>query len=496
MTKGEKNLKTKLNRKEIVLSMITLILCTLLLLGSIFIVIWLGIDRDIVGFISSKMSNIVTVAVAVVVLSAITYAYFYFENTSVLVKFSKLIEIYFLIIFSFVLCFVLGKYVEGTARPLLFFPLIAGMILRRRDAVFTTTVYTIIIFIFDRYLNSSASTGVLEEGGISQIESISSLLTMFCGGVMGILLLRKAKTRLSCVMIALLLLIPVIPINVVIQIPSLEHVTVAETFKVAGWAAMDCVISVLLFIAVLPIFEAIFSELTPFRLRELTADTAPLINRLKQNALGTYNHSIVVAQLAEACATAIGEDSELARTAAYYHDVGKLKNPEMFSENQTEYNLHTELTPELSVDIIRSHTRDGAKLIKKYRLPEFFADVAIEHHGTLPIKYFYAKALKMSDGELNIANYSYAGPTPTSKIAAIIMLADTSEAATRSLTDRSPEKVEALVSSLVAERINLDQFSNCNITMRELTIITSTIVSQLTGVYHSRVKYPKLVLKK
>lgn len=492
-------MKTKLSKKEIAVSIITLILCTILLLGAIFIVIWLGIDRDIVGFISSKISNIVTVGVAVIVLSAITYAYFYFENSAVLVKFSKLIEIYFLIIFSFVLCFVLGKYVEGTARPLLFFPLMAGMILRRRDAVFITTVDTIIIFIFDRYLNSSSvggGTGVLEVGGISQIESISSLLTMFCGGVMGILLLRKAKTRLSCVMIALLLLIPVIPINVVIQIPSLEHITVAETFKVAGWAAMDCIISILLFITLLPVFEAVFSELTPFRLRELTSDSAQLINKLKENALGTYNHSIVVAQLAEACATAIGEDAELARAAAYYHDVGKLKNPEMFSENQTEYNLHTELTPELSVDIIRSHTRDGAKLIKKYRLPEFFADVAIEHHGTLPIKYFYAKALKMSDGELNIANYSYAGPTPTSKIAAIIMLADTSEAATRSLTDRSPEKVEALVSSLVAERINLDQFSNCNVTMRELTIITSTIVSQLTGVYHSRVKYPKLVLKK
>jgi hypothetical protein len=176
--------------------------------------------------------------------------------------------------------------------------------------------------------------------------------------------------------------------------------------------------------------------------------------------------------------------------------VGKLKNPEMFAENQTDHNFHSELSPELSVDIIRSHTRDGAQLIKKNKLPDFFADVAVQHHGTMPIRYFYAKALKMSDGELNIANYSYSGPTPTSKIAAILMICDAAEAATRSLPDRSPDKVEALVRSLIEERLDLDQFDDCNITMRELSVIKSTIVNQLTGVYHSRVAYPKLTISK
>ena len=239
-----------------------------------------------------------------------------------------------------------------------------------------------------------------------------------------------------------------------------------------------------------------FSELTIFRLRELASEQAKLIKRLKKNAPGTYHHSMTVAQIAEACAQAIGEDSELARAAAYYHDVGKLKNPEMFTENQTDYNVHNELTPELSVDIIRSHTRDGANLIRKAHLPEFFADIAIQHHGTLPIKYFYAKALKMSDGELNIENYSYAGPTPTSKIAAIIMIADAAEAAARSLTNRSPEKVEELVRNIIEERLDLEQFDNCNITMSELTTIKLTVVSQLTGVYHSRVAYHKLKINK
>ena len=191
-----------------------------------------------------------------------------------------------------------------------------------------------------------------------------------------------------------------------------------------GYGAMGALFSILLFMVLLPIFELVFANLTVFRLREITSPNAPLIKKLKEEAPGTYNHSVVVSQLAEACANAIGEDSELARAAAYYHDVGKLMNPEMFTENQSDYNVHNELSPELSADIIRSHTRDGAKLIKKQHLPEFLADVAIQHHGTLPIKYFYAKALKMTDGEISMANYSYAGPTPQTRIAAIIMIVE------------------------------------------------------------------------
>jgi hypothetical protein len=233
-----------------------------------------------------------------------------------------------------------------------------------------------------------------------------------------------------------------------------------------------------------------------FRLRELTSDEAKLIKRLKTEASGTYHHSVTVAQIVESCAREIGEDAELARACAFYHDVGKLKNPEMFTENQVDFNLHNELTPELSVDIIRSHAQDGAELIKKNHLPEVFADAAVQHHGTLPVKYFYAKALKMSDGELNIEDYSYKGPTPRTKIAAIIMICDAAEAAARSLTVRSVDNVEKLVRSLIEERVDLGQFEECNITMYELTVIKRTIVSQLTGVYHTRVAYPKVKISK
>lgn len=449
-------------------------------------------EQGIKEFIDGNVNNIITVAVSTAVLVSVIYCYFFFENRPVLASCSKIIELFTILCIALLLCNVIGKFVSPTARPLLFFSLMAALFFRRKDALFVNCVFVLIMFIFNRHLNGASLAG----GSIEIVDSFAGLLVTFCGGVIGIFLLRKIKTRIACVAVALVLVVPVIVINIVIYLSSTDSIVWQQVGELVLFSAFNCMLSVILFMFFMPIFETVFSELTSFRLRELTSDNAKLIKRLKANALGTYNHSIVVAQLAEACASELGEDAELARAAAYYHDVGKLKNPEMFTENQTEYDLHNELTPELSVDIIRSHTRDGAKLIKKNRLPEFFADIAVEHHGTLPIKYFYAKALKMSDGELNPANYSYAGPTPTTKIAAIIMIADASEAATRSLPDRSPEKVEALVRNIIEERMNLDQFVDCDITMRELTVITRTLVNRLTGVYHSRIQYPKLVLSK
>lgn len=486
--------KTKLSNKEIALSILTFAICQILLLLDLFIMLVINTNGEVMPFILANGSGVITVAVSSVILSVIIYIYFFTENKSVLARCSKIVEIYLLLYIALLVNNVLCRFVSPTARPLMFFPLITAMFLKRREAIFLTIVYGLQVFIFNRFLNSEMAT----VNNISAIESFSGLLVMFCSGVLGVFLIKNIKTRLGSVMVALVLFIPTVIINIVMQLSTFvgANDNLFGLVEVVMYSMLDCVFSVLLFLFILPLIEVMFSELTQFRLRELTSDNAKLIKKLKLQALGTYNHCVVVAQLAEACASAINEDPELARAAAYYHDIGKLKNPEMFAENQSEYDLHKELTPELSVDIIRSHAREGAKLIKKYKLPEFFADIAVQHHGTLPIKYFYAKALKMSDGELNVANYSYSGPTPTTKIAAIIMIADASEAAARSLSDRSPEKVASLVTSIVEERMNLEQFVDCNITLRELNVVTQTVVNQLAGVYHSRVKYPKLVLSK
>lgn len=500
MTGGGKKLtKTKLSNKEIALSILIFIVCQVLLIVTFFIMLVINTQGNVIPFILDNVNNVITVAVASVILTFIVYIYFFMENKQTLASYGKIFEIFLLLYVALLATDVIGYYVGSSARPLLFFPFIVTMLFKHRKAIFLTFIYGLQVFIFNRFLNSDMAIGVdafLGTHAIGTIDGFSGLLVMICCGILGIFLLKGIKTRMGTVMVALVLFIPTVIINIVMQLSNVLDDNLLKLVELVVFSLLDCVFSVLLLLLILPIIEVMFSELTQFRLRELTSDNAKLIKKLKQQALGTYNHCVVVAQLAEACASAINEDPELARAAAYYHDIGKLRNPEMFAENQSEYDLHKELTPELSVDIIRSHAREGAKLIKKYKLPDFFADIAIQHHGTLPIKYFYAKALKMSDGELNAANYSYPGPTPTTKIAAIIMIADASEAAARSLSDRSADKVASLVGSIVEERMNLEQFVDCNITLRELNIVTQTVINQLAGVYHSRVKYPKLVLSK
>lgn len=478
----------KISAKRTALSAFLFVVGYIALIEILFLILIFNEGLNAFDYVVNHLSSLVLLMISLGLICVIMYLYFYFENKRILLKVSKIIEIFVLIYLSLILSYVIGKFINPNARPLIFMAMMAVTLIGRKDALFLNVILALIQFLIDRFAGISA---------ISEIESLACLLVTFCSGSLVVFIFQYVKTRLQSVFLALIVLIPIDIILVLIEVTTSAGNLVPESLlMLAMYGALDAILSTLLYLFLLPLIESIFSELTVFRLRELTSDDAKIIKRLKNNAPGTYNHSVVVAQLAEACARAIGEDAELARAAAYYHDVGKLKNPEMFTENQTDYNFHNELTPELSVDIIRSHAKDGATLIKKNRLPDFFAEVAVQHHGTMPIKYFYAKALKMSDGELNIENYSYTGPTPTSKIAAIIMISDAAEAAARSIIEHSPEAVEALVRNLIEERVDLDQFEDCNVTMRELTIIKHTIVSQLTGVYHSRVSYPKIKISK
>ena len=330
-------------------------------------------------------------------------------------------------------------------------------------------------------------------------ECCSSLLISFTAGMFAIFFANKARTRLHVVVIGLFIVLPIALIIVLLELPTLLERQVLGgpapfdgLLMELGFGLFGGVMSAVIFLALLPIFEWMFNCLTAFRLRELVSSDARILKKLKAEAPGTYNHAMMVAQLAEASAAAIGENVDFARAAALYHDVGKLHYPEHFTENQGEYNLHDELTPELSADIIRSHARDGYTLIRNHHLPQFLADVALEHHGTMPIRYFYAKALKMSDGELNIEDFSYAGPKPQTKIAAIIMICDASEAAVRAVNARSPEETEKAVRAVIEERMDLEQFAECDITMADLTKIRLALVNCLSGVYHHRIKYPNI----
>ena len=491
------NTVTKLKKSETARSIFAFLVGTIGVYA--LIVCMVAVKFGIKGFTDYFVSfrrPLITVTVAIAILFAILYTFFFFENKSVLARFSKICELFTIIYISLALTFVFSYFVHPMSRPFVFISLMCVTLFRRRDAIFINSSYALMMLVIDRFLGLPFSVWTRE--GLTNVEiyqGYACLLCTFCTGIISASVFPTVKSRFHCVIFAFIQFIPIEAINSAIIIP-LGDFGASKIVDLLIFSAVGCLVSVMLYMFIMPLFEKMFSEMTVFRLREITSESVPLIKKLKENAPGTYSHSVVVSQLVEACAKAIGEDPELARAAAIYHDVGKLKGPEMFAENQTEYNFHDDITPELSVDIIRSHTRNGAELIRKSRLPDFFADVCIQHHGTMPIKYFYYKALKMSDGELNIENYSYAGPVPETKIAALVMIADSSEAAVRTLPDRSPERIEEFVRGVIEERLDLGQFDNCDITMRELMIVKNTIVSQLSGVYHSRVVYPKITISK
>ena len=434
----------------------------------------------------------------------VMYTYLFFESKKSLAS-GKTISLIFTVLDVYViLAFFIGRQGANTAggvsygifaRPVALVALLILMLIGRKEAIFMNIVSAILVLLMDIV---GANMGAGDEQTRVIQTAYSSLIINFVAGMMAIFLANRAKTRFSVVVVGLLITLPIILIIFLLELTTMVDINIdtsSETFwpnmlMQMGYGVFGAIMSAVLFLFILPIFEWMFNCLTAYRLREITAHDAPLLKKLQQEAPGTFNHSVMVAQLAEACAAALGENVDYARAAAYYHDVGKLHQPEYFTENQQEYNLHDELTPELSADIIRQHAQEGSDLIRARRLPQFLADVALEHHGTLPIRYFYAKALKMTDAELNIEDFSYRGPKPRTKIAAIIMIADGSEAAVRALPKRTDEAVEKVVRGVIEERMELEQFSECNITMEDLTIIRKTLVETLSGVYHHRVKYP------
>ena len=421
----------------------------------------------------------------------ITYLYFFFENREMLINGKKIALLFTVLDVYLVMECLIGYKLDIYARPVAFVALLVFVLLGRREAIFMNVISALLIFVIDAF--------AVPDTEVSIKECCSSLLMSFTAGMFAVFFASKARSRLHVVSIGFAIVVPIEIIITLLELPALleNHVAGGPSpfdgiLMELGFGLFGGVMSAVIFLALLPIFEWVFNCLTAFRLRELTSSDARILKKLKAEAPGTYNHSMMVAQLAEASAAAIGENVDYARAAALYHDVGKLHYPEHFTENQGEYNLHDELTPELSADIIRSHARDGYILIRNNHLPQFLADVAVEHHGTLPIRYFYAKALKMTDGELNIEDFSYSGPKPQSKISAIIMICDAAEAAVRAANARTPEDTEKAIRAVIEERMDLEQFAECDITMADLTKIRLALVNCLTGVYHHRIKYPSI----
>lgn len=288
-------------------------------------------------------------------------------------------------------------------------------------------------------------------------------------------------------------------INILV-ILSLEMVNKGEFLSIIGdllVVALNGILSVILTIGSLPFWESVFNVVTPLKLLELSNPNQPLIKRLLMEAPGTYHHSLMVGNLAEMATETIGGNALLARVGAYFHDIGKLKRPNFFKENQMSDNPHDRMTANLSTLVITSHTQDGVELAIKHKIPLAIQEIIKQHHGSTLVAYFYHKAINGEKGEeVTPENFRYDGPRPTSKEAAVVMLADSVEAAVRSMVDKTEGKVEGLVRKIIKDKLDDGQLDLCSLTLKDLDDIAKSFIKVLSGFFHEREEYPDIKVKK
>lgn len=423
-------------------------------------------------------------AVIMVLILAVSAVYFWFEDRDFLKRASNSQMLFLIWELGAAICFLSGKFINPYARPIAFVAILTLFLSGTGTAIFSNFIFTTIMFAYDAFAGTLAA--------FSEYSIVFFVAMGLFSGIIAIYCMKELYSRLKILLVSFLISLPSL---ICILLPMVEFGGGDVLLNVLS-GALSGPFAATVFIILLPVFEGIFKKITCFKLAELTDHKAKLIRKLITQAPGTFNHSIIVSNIAEACATAIGEDALLTRTCAYYHDIGKLRRPEFFKENQADgVNPHNDLTPELSANIIKSHTQDGYVFALKNGLPREIADICLQHHGTMPMLFFYDKAKKFTDGEVALANYCYAGPKPQSKIAAIIMIADGAEAAVRSLKTRTRDSVSVAVKKIVSERMQLGQFDECELTLKEINIIIHTVINSLSGVYHDRIKYPKVSLE-
>lgn len=324
------------------------------------------------------------------------------------------------------------------------------------------------------------------------------ILTSFLAGLIGIFSVSRVKERGDIIRaglnISFVLVFLITGISLIQENLNWGYLI----WSIGGGIANGLLVGVLAN-GMLPYLEDLFDMTSSVKLLELSNPSQPILKRMLVEAPGTYHHSIIVGNLAETAAEDVGADALLARTAAYYHDIGKLKRPYFFSDNQFGgENPHDKTSPNLSALIIKSHVKDGVEMAKENSLPSIIIDIIKQHHGTNLISYFYQQALqenKHDDIEKN--DFRYDGPKPQSKEAAIIMLADITEAAVRSkkFNKNNHNRIEGFVRGLVKDKLIENQLDQSDLTLSDLDTIVKSFVKVLTGIYHQRVEYPDKLLK-
>ena len=325
--------------------------------------------------------------------------------------------------------------------------------------------------------------------GVFNVSNFSLPVFLFClsTGFACCRIVRKLENRIQMVFVALITAM----LNALAAF--LLKVVFNDSFEDAALISFGLAIngffSGILVLGFVTPLEQILNTASVFRLIDLSDLNNPIMRKMLLTASGTYNHSLMVGQLAENACKAIGANSLVARVGAYYHDIGKIDQSEYFVENQSGQNKHDEINPNLSVSIIRSHVKKGVEMATQMRLPPQVIDIISEHHGNGVMQYFYQEALK-SNPDAKPEDFSYFGNPPSSKESGVVMLADTVEAACRTLEKPSVPRLEKFIHTLIEAKMQAGQLKNCPLTFAELTKVQETFVSILAGYYHSRIEYP------
>jgi putative nucleotidyltransferase with HDIG domain len=343
----------------------------------------------------------------------------------------------------------------------------------------------------------SVIVSALSAGGNNEYSAvmIHLLLSSVVGGTVAVMALRGKSHRAQALLCGIYAALS--SLVVMTAVGLMTNNDAQAVFTNALWSMGGAVIAALLCMGFQPLLEIIFNLATPSKLMELANPNQPLLRRLLIEAPGTYHHSIIVANLSEAAAEAIGANPLLARVGSYFHDVGKLKRPLYFKENQMGDNPHDHTDPYVSSAIVTAHARDGLQMAQKYRLPVEIEKIIMEHHGDTPVMYFYHKALQQADGNpVDIQDFRYDGTRPTMKESAIVMLADTIEAAVRSMPDPTPQRIEEFIEQLVRGKLEDGQLSDSPLTLRDIDKICDAFSTVLIGVFHERIEYPAVEIQK
>ena len=441
---------------------------------------------ELAGVLSnqSSMKPLAGLILFVLFVGAIIYMHFLSWNENRVVK-KKALLIVLAVFFLLVIMMKLLSLIEKDFDVLLAFlfptalaPMLIKLLTNERLALMTTII-------------TAATAGILLQEGYAAIIQMEVALYILFGGIMSLYLLGDNGRRSNILRTSLGVSVSNMMFIAFYLLMTQSSYTLNELVYYMIAAVVSGILSGALTIGLMPFFESAFRLLSDMRLIELSNPNHPLLKKVLTETPGTYHHSVMVANLADAACESIGANGLLARVGSYYHDIGKTFRPGFFIENQhAGQNPHDALPPEKSRDIIIAHAEDGAKLLEKHKMPAEIIDIARQHHGTSTLKYFYFKS-KESGEDVKEEDFRYAGPKPQTKEIAIISIADSVEAAVRSMKEPTSEKIAALVRSIVNDKLNDGQFDECDLSMKELKKAEKIICETLNGIFHNRIEYPK-----